>query len=123
MQLLDLRAHLHAQLGIEVAERFVEQEDLWVAYNGAPHGDALALAAGKLARETMQELFEAEDLGRPPDLFVHHRLRRLRQGQREGHVVVDRHVRVERIVLEDHRDVAILGRHRVDHPPADGDLA
>jgi hypothetical protein len=34
-----------------------------------------------------------------------------------------RHVRVERVVLEHHGDVAVLGRHVVDHAVADGDLA
>ena len=36
------------------------------------------------------------------------------QLQAEGHVVVDAHVRVERVVLEDHRDVAVLRRDVVD---------
>jgi hypothetical protein len=35
----------------------------------------------------------------------------LGQHQREGHVVAHRHVRVQRVVLEHHRDVALLGRH------------
>src|SRR5690606_27612442 len=30
-------------------------------------------------------------------------------------VVVDRHVRVERVRLKDHGDVPVLGRHIVDH--------
>ena len=37
--------------------------------------------------------------------------------------VAHRHVRVERVVLEHHRDVAVLGRHVVDDAPADLDLA
>ncbi|MBF8290436.1 MAG: putative phenol hydroxylase [Chloroflexi bacterium] len=37
----------------------------------------------------------------------------------EGEVVADRHVRVERVALEDHRDVAILGGHVVDHTVTD----
>ena len=41
----DLHAHLHAQRRIEVGERFVEQEDLGIAHDGAADGDALALAA------------------------------------------------------------------------------
>jgi hypothetical protein len=36
-----------AQLGIEVGQRLVEQEDLGLAHDGAADGDALALAAGK----------------------------------------------------------------------------
>ena len=36
------------------------------------------------------------------------------QAQAEGDVVVDGHVRIERVVLEHHRDVAIARRHVVD---------
>ena len=35
----------------------------------------------------------------------------------------DRHVRVERVVLEHHGDVAVLRRHVVDDVAADRDLA
>ena len=41
----------------------------------------------------------------------------------EGDVVEHRHVRVERVVLEDHRDVALPGARVVDAPVADQDLA
>src|SRR5262249_12015097 len=34
-----------------------------------------------------------------------------------------RHVRIERVVLEDHGDVTVLGRYVVDHGPVDEDLA
>ena len=67
MQLLDLGAHLHAQLGVEVGERFVEQKHLRIAHDGAAHGDALALAAGKLARIALEIGAEPEDVGRAID--------------------------------------------------------
>ena len=48
MQQQDLAASGAAELRIEVGERFVKQEQLRVADNGAAHGHALALAAGEL---------------------------------------------------------------------------
>ncbi len=45
VQALDLAAHLAAQLRIEVGQRFVEQEHLGLAHDGAADGDALARAA------------------------------------------------------------------------------
>jgi len=48
VHLLDLGAHLHAQLGVEVGERLVEQEHLGIAHDGTAHSDALALAAREL---------------------------------------------------------------------------
>ena len=56
VQGLDLGAHGDAQLGIEVGERLVEQEDLRIAHDRAAHGDALALAARELARIAVEEL-------------------------------------------------------------------
>ena len=50
VQFLELDAHLHAQLGVEIGQRLVEQEDLGMAHDGAAERDALALPAGKLAR-------------------------------------------------------------------------
>jgi hypothetical protein len=45
VQLGDFCAHLDAELGVEVGEGLVEEEDLGLAHDGAAHGDALALAA------------------------------------------------------------------------------
>ena len=50
VQLLDLGAHGDAQLGVEVRQRLVEEEHLRIAHDRAAHRDALALAAGELAR-------------------------------------------------------------------------
>ena len=47
----------------------------------------------------------------------------LAQLQAEGEVVAHRHVRVERVALEDHRDVAILRRDIVDDSVADVEVA
>ncbi|MNW17363.1 hypothetical protein D3C71_2165330 [compost metagenome] len=48
MQLLDLCADLGAKLGVQVRQRLVEQEDVGLAHDRAPHCYALALAAGEL---------------------------------------------------------------------------
>ena len=45
MKLLDFRAHLHAQFGVEIRQRLIEQERLRVAHDRPSHGDALPLPA------------------------------------------------------------------------------
>ncbi len=50
VQRADFLAHVDAQRRIEVGQRLVEQERLRMADDGAAHGDALALATGKLPR-------------------------------------------------------------------------
>ena len=63
MHALDLGAHLHAQLGVEIGQRLVEQEHLGIAHDGAAHGDALALAAGELLRAAREQFGDVEDAG------------------------------------------------------------
>ena len=107
---LDLDAHLHPQLGVEVGQRLVEQEDLRVAHDRPAHRDALALAARELARIAVEVRGEVERFRSVLDLLRDRRLRLVAQLEAEGHVVAHRHVRIERVVLEHHRDVAILRR-------------
>ena len=107
LQAFDLDAHLHAQLGVEVRERLVEQEDLGLAHDGAAHGDALALAARERPRLAVEEALDGEDARRLAHALVDLVLRRFAVAQAVGHVVVDGHVRIERVALEHHRDVPV----------------
>ena len=50
VQPLDLGAHVDPELGVEVGQRLVEQEDLRITHQRPAHRDALALAAGELRR-------------------------------------------------------------------------
>ena len=49
VEALQLGAHLHAQLGVEVGERLVHQEGLRIAHQRAAERDPLLLPAGELA--------------------------------------------------------------------------
>ena len=122
VQALELDAHLHPELGVQVGQRLVEQEHLGMADDGASDRDALALAARELARLALEQLLDAEDLGRLVDAFGDLGLGELAHLEPERHVVVHGHVRVQRVVLEHHRDVAVLRGQIVDHPLADRDL-
>ena len=60
MQPLELGAHLHPQLGVEVGERLIEQEHLRLTHERAAHRHALALTTRELRRAAFQQLVEAE---------------------------------------------------------------
>ena len=62
MQRDDLAAHLHAQLGIEIRERLVEQERLRLLDDRPADRDALALAARKLRGPPLQEMGDLQNL-------------------------------------------------------------
>jgi hypothetical protein len=57
------------------------------------------------------------------DPAVNVALGRLAQLEAKGHVVIDGHVGIEGVALEDHGDVPVFGSHVVDHPVANDDLA
>ena len=117
-----LGAHLHAQLRVEVRERLVHQEHARLAHDRPAHRDSLALAARELAGLLPDALGEPEQLDRVVDPLLDHGLRQLLQPQREADVRGDRHVRVQGVVLEHHRDVALSRRGVVHDPVADAQV-
>ena len=123
MQILDLGPHLGAQAGVEVRERLVEQEHARRADDRPSHRDTLPLTARQLTRQAIEVRLQTEDCRGVRDLAVDDVGALAPQLQREAHVAGDGHVRIERVVLKDHRHVAVLGRRRVDHAIADANLA
>ena len=110
----DLGAGRDAELGVEVRQRLVHQEDLRLANDGAAHGDALTLTTREGLRLTVEEVLQAEQLGGFLDALLALGLGHVLHLQCEAHVVTHGHVGVQGVVLEDHRDVAVL-RREVGH--------
>ena len=123
LQFADFDAHGDAQLGVEVRQRLVEQKHFRLPHDGAAHRHALALAAGQLPRLALEHRAEFENARGFLDARLDLRLGHAAVAQAVGHVVVDGHMRVERVVLEHHRDVAVGRLDLVDDAPADIDLA
>ena len=92
-----------------------------MAHDAAAERDPLLLAARELAGFAAEQLVDAENVDRALDLLPYPALRHLPVAQPESEIVVDRHVLVEGVILEHHRDVAVPGRQLVDHPVADRD--
>ena len=107
---LELDLHLLAQLQVECAERLVEQQDRRPVDERPGERHTLGLATGQLGRLATLvawELDQIEHLRDPgPDL----RIADLGAPQPESHVLVDRQVREQRVVLEDGVDVPLVRR-------------
>ena len=123
MQQQDLAAGGAAQLGVQVGQRLVKQEDLGVAHDGASHGHALTLTAGQLGGLFVQLAGEAQDLRCGQHLLMDHIGVLLAQGQGKGHVFIDGHVAVQGVVLEHHGHIAVLGGGLGDVPAIQEQLA
>ena len=64
MQRRDLGPHLHAQLGVEIRQRLVEEKHLRLADDRRAQRNALPLPAGKLARPAIEQRRDSERFGR-----------------------------------------------------------
>ena len=112
-----------AQRGVEIGERLVEQEGARLLHDGAADGDALALAARELARTPLQQRVHLQHLRGRLHALRDLVLRQSDIDEAEGEIVPHGHVRIERVVLEHHRDAALAGRRLVDTAALDVDLA
>ena len=123
MEFLQLATGLVAEFRIEVRQRFVEQEGGGIPDQGAAEGDTLLLAARHLSGPTIEQFLDAELTGRLRDPAIALVLGNAAKLQREFEIRAGRLVRVERVVLGDHRDVPILRRDVVHDPVTDPDLS
>ena len=127
VQTAHLEAHLLAQIGVEIGQRLVEQQRLRLDDQRAGERDALLLAAGQLAGIALRQRREPRGGEDGVELLLDGRAVDLAQLEPIDDVLGDRHVRPQRVALEDHRHVAPLGRQRLlrrgHDAVADADLA
>ena len=114
LQPFHLDLHVEPQILVERAERLVEQQHLRVGGQTARKRGPLLLASGELTRLACCELahmHEREHLGDP---FADALPRPLVRFEPIGHVLGDRHVRKERIILKHDAGPAAARRQMVD---------
>ena len=111
VQPLELGPHVVAELGIEVGERLVEEEEPRAADDGAPDGEPLLLAAAERCRPAVERVGDAQQLR----CLTHPRIDlgtpHLHLPQGVGEVLEGRQMRIEGEALKDHRHVAALDRN------------
>ena len=119
LHVLELGAHVATQLGVEVGERLVHEEDGGPADDGAGQRHALPLAAREFARIAVQQIAELH-LGRGiADRLIQFGLRDFPHLKRKADVLRHGLVRIERVGLEHHGDVAVFRQDVGDVPVAD----
>ena len=122
-QLDQLCPHLVAELGVQVGQRLVHQQDLRLPDDGAADSHALTLAAGKGLGLAIQIFRNVQNLRRLLHPLIDRSLVHFPQLQGESDVLPDGHVGVQGVVLEHHGDVPVLGGHIVHQLAADVQLA
>jgi hypothetical protein len=123
LQLAEELADAEAQARVEIRQRLVEQEERRVTHERARQRDALPLAAGERGWPALQQLAEIQHTGDLLRLDASLGARYAAHAQRELDVGAHRQVWVKRVVLEDHRDVALVRRQHIDPAVADANHA
>src|SRR6185312_11540534 len=117
----ELSTRLDAQNRIEVGKRLVEEERLRAAHDRATQGHALALPARERHRPAIQQAVDAQRLRDITHTFFDPRPIDLPHLQTKREIVANGLVWVERVALEDHRQIALLRRHVRDRLSIDED--
>ncbi|MPM98211.1 hypothetical protein SDC9_145395 [bioreactor metagenome] len=118
----DLRAHRHAQLGVEVGKRLVKQQNARFHHQGAGQSDALLLPTGELVGHAGFHAGHLDQIQNVHHLVPDGLLGEVAQLQPVGHVVKHIVVGEQRVALEHHRGIAFIGRQAVDGLAAQIDL-
>ena len=118
----DLAPDLDPELGVEVRERFVHQNQRAFGNEHPGQSNPLLLPPGKLRGLAVKELAQPHQVGHACQRLLLVRLRNLPHVQPVGDVVRDRHMREQGVVLEHHPDVALRRREPRDILAADQDL-
>ena len=122
MELGELGSHLSTELSVKVGERLVEEEDLGVTDDGTAESDTLLLTAGESLGLSVEQVSNVEDLSCFFDAALDLFLGSLAKLQTECHVLKHGHMRIQSVVLEHHRDIAILRSNVVDQTVTDEKL-
>ena len=109
--------HVAAQPGIEIGERFVEEQNLWFENQRARKRHPLLLTARQFARHAVVVTDKADVLQRFDGAGLCGLFRYPGNTQSVHDVLDNVHVREQRVALEHHRDVA-LGRSQRRHIPS-----
>ena len=122
---LHLLPHLASHVGVQVAERFVQEQDDGLGGERAGKGHPLLLAAGEFVGIAVLEAGEPHEVQRLDDCA---RCGRLLQALKpEGDVLRHGEVREQRVVLKDHAHAALLRHYPMggvaDRPAGDRDRA
>ena len=123
VHLLELELHFLAHLEIQRAERLVEKEDRRLIDKSSRDRDSLLLTAGERRDSAALEAFQIDQVEDLLDLSLDLRLLHLLLTKTEGDILINIHMRKERVPLEYCVDRPLVGRKGCDIPPLKKDLA
>ena len=109
-----LSSHGNSELGVQVGQGFIEQKHLWIPDNGSTKGYPLALTAGQLPRFAVKQLVDTKKISCLSDGPLDFNFGDLAHFQTETHIVINRHLGIQRVILKNHGDIAIPGMNIIN---------
>src|SRR5438128_7425377 len=104
-------AHTLAQQCIEIAQWFVQQKSMWLANERSSNGHTLALPSTQLARLLSKQIGYFQHRSGLLHMAIDFGRRQFFQTEIQSEILIARHVRVESVRLEDHRNIALSRRY------------
>ena len=110
MQAADFEAHFLPQIGIEVRERFIQQQHGGLHHNGAGQRHTLLLAAGKLGRVAPRQVAHFHHIQNLSYAALYFIAGEFAECQPKADIFRHRHIRPNGIGLENHGHAAPFRR-------------
>src|SRR5215471_9228514 len=110
LQKLHSYAHLFAQLRVQVAERFIQQQDSRFSDQRPCERDPLLLPTAQQRPRPIFETGHTDQLQCSPHAIGYFFAWKFARFERKGHVLSDSHVGPDRVGLKYHTDVSLIGR-------------
>ena len=123
LDVADRPTHFHAQLGVEVRERLVHEQHARMHDNRTGQGDTLLLAPGQAFGQAVLIVLNADGLEHLIDPPLRIGWRHVAELQAVLDILAHGQMREDRIVLEDHADIALVRRNAVDDLIIETDVA
>ena len=118
----DQVAHFVPQVGVQVAERLVQQKHVGLDDEGPGQGDALLLAARQLARFAALKAGQLHQIQHVPHPLADFPAGHPPHFQAEPDVVGDAHIGEKQVVLENHHRPPLFGGHVDDGVAVEKDV-
>jgi hypothetical protein len=116
LQALNLGAHVQAELSVEITQGFIKQQQVWFFNERPSQGHTLLLSTRKLRRFALQQVLQLHERRNMFDLVLDDSARLTLDTQGKGEILINAQVRIERIALKHHANIALAGWEIVDDP-------
>ena len=119
--LLELSPHGVTKLGVQVAERLIQEKQIGLPHQRPSQRGPLSLSVAERLNRPVQQMIDLHHLSMVGDPFLDFFLGQpeLRAPQGKGHVVENIELRIEGVTFKHHRHIPVSRLQAIDIAPSD----